>query len=314
MEEKSPPLILIAGAFAAIYVIWGTTYLASYFAIQSIPVFLMCGSRFVTAGTLLLLAGLIFQPGRPTLRNVAHATWAGFLFLVIGTGGVVWAEQYVDTGLTALIISTQPLIVALMLIGINRQRPPWSSFFGIGLGMLGMGLLVTQGEVFSQASDWWGIASIGIAILAWAYASVIIKKLDLPKAQMQNSGLQMLCAGIILILISLISGEASGFSFSELTQKSFLSWLFLIVFGSWIGFLSYNFLLQHISPERVSTNTYVNPVVAMLLGWALNNEKLTRTSILAAVLMLTGVFIINMRKYFKKRAQRATALKSQLSD
>ncbi|MFN7116588.1 MAG: EamA family transporter [Saprospiraceae bacterium] len=286
-------------AFAIIYIVWGSTYLVNYFAIQTIPPMLMSGSRFVVASLIMFGIAWGMKLPRPTLRQWRNGIISGVLLLSIGTGAVVWAEQYVDTGIAALIVSTDPLIVVLLMWAIHGIRPNWNSIVGIFLGIIGVTLLVNQDTFLVDRQTVIGIVIIFVSIFAWAYSMIFVSRADLPKSSALVAGMQMLAGGVFLLLASLLSGEYQTFTWSAVSTKSILSWWYLLILGSIVAFSAFNYLLVRVSPEKVSTSTYVNPVIAVLLGWALNSEKLTSQTLIAAAIMLTGVFFINT-KFGKK--------------
>lgn len=286
-------------AFAIIYIVWGSTYLVNYFAIQTIPPMLMSGSRFVMASFIMFGIAWAIKIQLPTWRQWRNGIISGVLLLSIGTGAVVWAEQFVDTGIAALIVSTDPLIVVLLLWAIHGVRPNWNSVIGIVLGITGIILLVNQDMFLVGRHTVMGILVIFGSIFAWAYSMIFVSRADLPKSSALVAGMQMLAGGIFLLLASLISGEYKTFDWSAVSTKSILSWWYLLVFGSILAFSAFNYLLVRVSPEKVATSTYVNPVIAVLLGGALNDEKLTAQTFFAAAIMLTGVFFINT-KFGKK--------------
>lgn len=301
MQLQPSQRFLIIASFAAIYLIWGSTYLFNYFAIQDIPPFLMAGSRFLVAG--LLLYALSWKPAapRPTRRQWGNAARMGFLFLSVGTGGTVWAEQYVDTGIAALLISLQPLLVVSMMWATQGKRPGGKVLFGILLGIIGMAFLVGQQRFVTNQNTLIGMLVIGVSMTSWCFGSVTLSKTDLPQNRLQSSAMQMISGGMILLLISLLNGNMMQFDITAVSLKAGLSWIILVLFGSIVAFSAFTYLLQQVSPDKVATSNYVNPVVAMWLGWAFNSELITGQSILAALLMLAGVFFMNSRLQVKRR-------------
>lgn len=285
--------LLIIGAFAAIYLVWGSTYLVNYLAIQQIPPFLMCGSRFFLAGALLLATAAWWGVPWPSWRHWRNALLAGGLFLSLGTGGVVWAEQYVDTSMAALVVAFTPLIIVLLVWQIRGQAPQWNSYVGIALGVIGMALLVGQPQLSANRQTLLGLFMIGLSIFSWSLATVLLAKLHLPASKLQTSAMQMLCGGGLLLLASLLTREYATFQPQRLTSQGIGAFFYLVFAGSILAFSAFNYLLSKVPPEQVSTSNYVNPVVAMLLGWGLNHEKITAQSLLAAILLLAGVFFIN---------------------
>jgi len=295
---------LILTSFGIIYIVWGSTYLANWLAIQDIPPFLMAGSRFFIAGLILYALSTLFGGQKTTLKQWKGAALSGFLFLSVGTGGIVWAEQWVSSGIAAIIVSFEPLLVVLLLWQMQNKRPSYRTLAGTSLGIIGMAFLVGQDEFISNKETLTGVLVILTSITAWAYATIKITDLAMPKSKLQGAGMQMICGGGALLLISALSGDMAGFHLANLTQESFLAWLYLLVFGSIIAFSAFNFLLVKSTPDKVATAGYVNPVVALLLGWGLNNEEVTTQSLLATALLLGGVIFINTNKNFLKRRKR----------
>jgi len=295
MESKKQ-LPLIIAAFFAIYVIWGSTYLLNKIAVQELPPFLLAGIRFLTAGLIIfLIAALMGKSLRITKKQLGNSFLAGFLFLSFGNGVVVWALKYVDSNFAALEISAQPLIVLMMMWILQGKKIQPMSLVGVVLGIIGIYLLINQDIVIEQENAWLGIGLIFLAMLAWAYGSLFVKGADFPKNYFVNTGYQMFTGGLMLGVISFAFGESWS---NPITWQPATHWamLLLVLFGSIVAFTSFNFLLKHVSPEKVATNTYVNPIVAMILGAYFLNEPITTQSIIAACILLTGVYFINTGK------------------
>ncbi len=284
---------LILGSFAVIYIIWGSTYLVNYWAIQAIPPFLLSGTRFLAAGLILFVMTYSREATPITLKQGKNALLMGFLFLTIGAGGVVWAEQYIDSGMVALLIAFDPLLVLFLFWIIRGSRPRGLSILGAALGIIGMGILVDQPQFTATKEAIWGLTAISISMVAWALASIYISTIDLPKSKGRSTAIQMLGGGTCLLLISAISGELKKFDPQQVDWQIGLSWVYLVLLGSLLAFSAFNYLLTKVSPAKVATSTYVNPVVALLLGWAFNAEILSTQSILAAGILLSGVVFIN---------------------
>ena len=291
---------LIIIAFAIIYIVWGSTYLANEYAIDTIPPWIMAGARFSVAGLLLFLVTWLLKTPFPTRKQFLNTWFLGFLFMSLGIGATVWAQQYVDSGFTALLIAANPLVIVLMLWVLQGVKPTVKSIFGIVLGILGMCLLFSDASIDLSGNALWGIMGILLSIFAWAYGSIIVSKLDLPASKMQRAALQMFLGGFTLFLVSFFSDDWAKFSISQITPISFYCWLYLIFFGSIAAFTAFNYLLTKVSPEKVSTSTYVNPVIAIILGWWMRDEPLTLQMVLAGLIMLAGVFCINSSKVKKE--------------
>ena len=287
---------LIILAFIAIYVIWGSTYLFNKIAVTALPPFFLASIRFISAGLLIMIIAKFLKFNISiTKKQFVNSLIAGFLFLVYGNGVFVWALKYVDSGFAALLASTQPLFVLLLLRLIDRKPMQKESIIGIFLGLIGMYLLVSQKEIATAEGSILGVFMIFTCVVSWSYGSIFVSKADLPKNFFVSTGYQMLTAGTILFIGSLIFKETwvSPFDWS---LEVCLSMLFLIFFGGIVAFTSFNYLLKSVSTEKVATSAYVNPIIAMLLGWYVLNESLSTLSIIASVVLLTGVYFINSRK------------------
>lgn len=295
MGKSSNPVLIIL-AFFSIYVIWGSTYLLNKIAVAELPPFMLAGIRFAFAGVLIFsIAKLSGRSIVISWRQLKNATIAGFLFLTFGNGVVVWALKWVDSGFAALEISAQPLVVLLLMRFLQGKKIQMMSIVGVILGFIGIYLLVSQKQIISQENSVLGMLMIFACMLSWGYASLFVGKADLPRNYLVNTGYQMLTGGVMLIIGSLLLGEKwiSPIHWSSQVQYSML---LLIVFGSIVAFTSFNYLLRVVSPEKVATSTYVNPIIALGLGWYFLNEQITSQSIVAAVILLTGVFFINTKK------------------
>jgi len=295
MEQK-PNIPLIILAFFSIYVIWGSTYLLNKIAVSELPAFMLAGLRFVIAGILIFaLARILGHTISISWRQFKNATLAGFLFLTFGNGVVVWALKFVDSGFAALEISAQPLLVLLLMRIFQGKKIQTMSIVGVVLGFVGIYLLVSQKQVISQEGSVLGMVLIFMAMLSWGYGSLFVGKADLPSNYFVNTGYQMLTGGTMMLLISLILGEKWSSPF-EWSGKVQLSMVLLILFGSIVAFTAFNYLLRVVSPEKVATSSYVNPIIALLLGWYFLDEQITTQSVVAAVILLTGVYFINSKK------------------
>ncbi len=294
--SKSNNTTLIILAFFSIYVIWGSTYLLNKIAVAELPPFMLASVRFVVAGILILvLCKFIGISIGISKRQLLNSIIAGFLFLTFGNGVVVWALKYVDSGFAALEISAQPLLVLILMRILQGKKIQPMSIVGVVLGIIGIYLLVSQKEVLSKEDSIIGMAMIFVCMLSWGYGSLFVGKADLPKNYFVNTGYQMSMGGVMLLIASISFGETwtSPLKWSPSVQ---LTMLLLIVFGSIVAFTSFNYLLKVISPEKVATSTYVNPIIALILGWYFLNEQITLQSVMAAVILLTGVYFINTKR------------------
>lgn len=287
---------LIVLAFIAIYVIWGSTYLFNKIAVTELPPFFLASIRFFIAGILMILLAIISKQNLSiSKKQLSNSVIASFFFLIYGNGVFVWALRYVDSGFGALVASTQPLFVLFLLRLIDRKPLQKKSIIGVCLGMIGMYILVSQKELTTSEGSLLGIFMMLTCVLSWSYGSVFVSKADFPKSFIVSTGYQMLAAGFVLSIISLSINEqwSSPLTWSTNIQ---LSMFLLIFFGGVIAFSAFNYLLKVVSPEKVSTSAYVNPVIALFMGWYFLDEVFTIQSIIASVILLTGVYFITSRK------------------
>ncbi|TCI94866.1 EamA family transporter [Tenacibaculum sp. M341] len=292
--------LLIIISFFSIYVIWGSTYLLNKIAVTEIPPLLISSIRFGIAGILIMIiAKLLNHPLKITKKQLLNTTIAGFLFLVYGNGVFVWALKFVDSGFAALLASTQPLFVLFLLRLIDGKKMQRKSIIGVLLGMVGMYLLVSQEQIATSDGMIIGIFMILTCVLSWSYGSVFVSKADLPKNFFVSTGYQMIIASLMLFFCSFIFKEDTT-AILNISPKVQLVMVALIFFGSIVAFTAFNYLLKNVSPEKVTTSAYVNPVIALLLGWAILDEKLTNQSILASAILLAGVYFITSRKRVTK--------------
>ncbi|WP_031444334.1 MULTISPECIES: EamA family transporter [Arenibacter] len=294
--SKSQNTLLIVLAFFAIYVIWGSTYLMNKIAVHELPPFMLASVRFSVAGILIfILCKIMGIPLTITKKQLLNSIVAGFLFLAFGNGFVVWALKYVDSGFAALEIAAQPLVILLLMRILEGKKIQTMSVVGVIIGILGIYLLVSQNQVISQENSVLGMVMIFFCMVSWAYGSLFVAKADLPKNYFVNTGFQMFTAGIILMVGSLLIGETWTLPTTWSSPVQY-AMLFLIVLGSIVAFTAFNYLLKVVSPEKVATSTYVNPIIALLLGWFFLDEQITTQSTIAAIVLLTGVYFINTRK------------------
>jgi drug/metabolite transporter (DMT)-like permease len=295
MNKPSNPILIIL-AFFSIYVIWGSTYLLNKIAVTELPPLMLASIRFLIASVLIfIIARILGYSLKITKAQFKNCAIVGFLFLTFGNGGVVWALKYVDSGFAALEISAQPLVILLMMRFFEGKKILPMSMVGVLLGIIGIYLLVSQKELIGQEGSAIGMLMIFVCMLSWSYGSLFVSKADLPSNFFINTGYQMITGGSMLLIASLVFGETWTLP-SQWSQPVQISMILLVLFGSIVAFTSFNYLLRVVSPEKVATSTYVNPVIAMLLGWYLLNEKITTQSILAAIILLTGVYFINTKK------------------
>ncbi len=241
------------------------------------------------------MALILKHPLKISKKQILNSAIASFFFLVYGNGVFVWALRYVDSGFGALIASTQPLFVLFLLRLMDRKPFQKKSIIGVILGMFGMYLLVSQKELVTSEDTLLGIFMMLTCVLSWSYGSVFVSKADLPKSFLVTTGYQMLVAGVCLVLMSLGFNE-TWISPINWSVEVKIAMSLLVVFGGIIAFTAFNYLLKKVSPEKVSTSAYVNPVIALFMGWYFLDEKLSAQSIVASCILLTGVYFITSRK------------------
>ena len=290
------PTWKVVTAFLAVYIIWGSTYLAIRFAIETLPPLAMAAVRFLVAGALLYAWARRSGVPAPTAREWRGAAVVGALLLLGGNGGVVLSQQWIPSGLAALLVATVPLWMVLVhwLWG-GGARPGLLLSFGLVWGLAGVALLVSSREIgMGGPEDLLGGLLVLAGSFCWALGSVLQRRLHLPAAPRMSTALQMLAGGASLLVAALLVGEAGRFRPDAVSLRSVLAVLYLTVFGSLVAFSAYIWLLRVTTPARVATYAYVNPVVALLLGWVVVGEQLTGRTLLAGFVILTAVMLISV--------------------
>ena len=283
----------IVAAFVAVYVFWGMTYLAMRVAVEDIPPYLMAGTRFVLAGAMLYAIARRRRDEAPTSLNWRAAFVVGGFLLLGGNASVAWAEQRVSSGLAALLIGVMPIWMVSLNWLRGGSRPRLNVIAGLLLGALGVGLLVLpQGG--GDRVDLLGAVVLIVAAASWAWGSVISKSAGLPKSPFMATSMEMIAGGTLCIVVAVLTGELEGFSPAQVSGQALLAWLFLVIFGSLVAFTAFIWLLGVVSIAKVGTYAYVNPIVAVLLGWAILDEPVTLTTVFAAILILCGVAMVNL--------------------
>jgi drug/metabolite transporter (DMT)-like permease len=288
----------IVAAFASIYTVWGSTYLAIRYADETIPPFLMAAVRFLVSGVLLYAWARYRGAARPTRTHWRNATIAGGLLLLGGNGAVVWAEQFVPSGLTALLVSILPFwLVIIEWVRPPRQTPRAAVIVGLIVGFIGIVVLVGPGDLGGHGDiSVTGAVVLIIGSLSWAMGSFFSRDAALPESGLLTTGMEMLGGGLLLTIVGFGAGELGSFHVAAVSRASALGLLYLITFGSLIGFTSYIWLLDKVSPAQLGTYAYVNPVVAVLLGWAIAGEKLSLRTGVAAAIVICAVALITIAR------------------
>jgi len=280
-------------AFFSIYFIWGSTYLGIRYAVATIPPLYTAGFRHLAAGSILFIWALI-KGLRPTAKQVRASVVIGVFFFLIGHGTLHWAETRIPSGFASLIIASEPIWVFL---GASIAEKKWRMnpplFGGVILGLAGVALLLSHNAFASTSGMFVGAVAVLIGAISWSVGIIYSRRSHLSGNPLLLSALSLLSGSVLLLTTGTIVGEARGFSFAQVTARSWLSLAYLILFGSVVAFTAYNWLMEHYTPTFVATHTYVNPIVAVFLGWWLAGEKVTINVAIAAVLVILAVFLVD---------------------
>src|SRR3981189_241491 len=280
-------------SFISIYLIWGSTYLAIRYAVETIPPLYTAGPRHLIAGTILLVWCLAKRL-RPTWAQVRASIVIGAFFFLIGHGTLHWAEQKVPSGLASLLIASEPIWVFLLTAIAARQwRLNATLLAGILLGFGGVGLLMGRSALNSGPGVFVGSLAVLLGAFSWSVGIVYSRRSHLSGHPLLLSALSLLAGSVQLLLAGTVAGEYRGFSFASVSLRSWLALGYLILFGSVVAFTAYNWLLEHYSPTLVATHTYVNPIVAVLLGWLFAGEAVTLNVLLSTALVIGAVMLVD---------------------
>jgi len=296
MQLLREPRARILAAFIAVYIVWGSTYLAIRYAVQTIPPFVMVGTRFIVSGVILYAWARWRGSPRPTSAQWKDATVTGALMLCCGNGAVSWAEQRVPSGIASLLVAVVPLWMVLVdWLRPRGERPRAVVVVGVIVGLVGLAVLVGPASLSGKGEvDSAGAIVLILGSLAWAAGSVFNRHGSRPDSAAMSTGLQMIGGSIALLLLGVMRGELAQLHVREISAASWAGWIYLVTFGSLVGFTAYIYLLQTVSPAKASTYAYVNPLVAVLLGWAVAGESVTVRSLGAAAIILAGVAMITI--------------------
>jgi len=297
----------VALAFIAIYVVWGSTYLAIRYAVETIPPLVTAGIRHTMAGGI-LLAWACARGYRPRREHWGAGIVLGALFFLIGHGSLHWAEQQVASGLAALLIATEPMFILVLAWMSGQQKISRLSALGLAFGVVGVAIL-TGAEVSSKDTSLIGMLAVLAGSLSWAAGVVVSPKLKLPTDALARTAVPLVCGAVMLLAAAGVTGEFHALHWSAISLKSILGLAFLIFFGSIVAFTAYTWLLQRCPPTLVATHTYANPIVAVLLGWLLASEPLTERVLLASVAILGAIVLI--RRGERETERRAAVLGRQ---
>ena len=283
----------VVAAFLAIYLIWGSTYLAIWYAVASIPPLYTAGFRHAFAGTILLVWALV-RGQRPTWPQIRASMVIGFFFFLVGHGTLHWAETQIPTGLASLLIASEPIWVFLIACAAEKRwRMNWLLFSGVVLGLAGVALLMGRDLWSAGREVFLGAIACLIGAISWSAGIIYSRRSQLSGSPLLLSALSLLAGSVMLLSTGTILGEYRGFFFAAVPMRAWLALAYLVIFGSVMAFTAYNWLLEHYSPTLVATHTYVNPIVAVLLGWWLANERITIHVMASAVMVIAAVFLVD---------------------
>lgn len=306
----SSPRVRLITAFAIVYVVWGSTYLAIHYAIQTIPPLLMAAARFLLAGAVLYAWYLARGGDQPTARQWRNTALIGILLPFGGTGAVVWAEQMVPSGTAALIVAIVPLWVVLLdWLRPGGKRPATGVLLGVAAGLIGMIVLVGPDSFRGDGPvDIRGVIVLLIGSLSWAAGSLYARHVELARSPVATSAMEMLAGGAACLVVGLAMGEGRVFHLSAISPASLVGWAYLVVFGSIVAYSAYSWMVQHAAPAAVGTYAYVNPIVAVFLGWLIAGEPVTTRTLLGAAIIVAAVGIITLMSN-RPRLPRALELR-----
>jgi len=293
LQKARPSRIALLLAFFVIYVVWGSTYLAIRYAVETIPPLLVVAIRQGVAGSA-IFAWVYWRGYRPTMREWRASLVLGIFYFVISHGLLHWAETIVPSGLAALLIASEPIWIAILSAAILREeRLTLKTVAGLVLGIVGVGLLMRAETGAGHGKVLLGSVAIVISAITWSCGVIYSRSPALPKNPVARAGMAAMTGAVVLLLASVVGGEVAHAHVQSFSARSIWALVYLIVFGTIVAFTTYTWLLDHCSPTLVSTHTYVNPIIAVLLGWGLAGEALNRRVVVAGMVTLTAVFLIS---------------------
>lgn len=308
IPPKDPPKGLVVAAFLALYFIWGSTYLANIFVLESLPPFLMVGLRFLIAGAILYAWLLVKGEKKPSFGAIAKSSFSGVMMLFLGTGAVVWSEQYLPSGLAAIIVATVPL----WFVALDKRE--WKVFFtnkgivlGLLIGFIGVVLLFARKGSVDFSNNKMNLVSALVLLggsMCWAIGSLYSKYQPIAISTALKAAIQMLAAGAAGLICSFITNEHTGVVWKHLSGSAVAAMVYLILIGSLVGYMSYIWLLSVRPPSLVGTYAYINPIVAVFLGWLIIDEKISSQQVVALTVILLGVILVNLSKSRKSLVVR----------
>jgi drug/metabolite transporter (DMT)-like permease len=308
--RTQPSRLMIIAAFAAIYTIWGSSYIGIHYAIQTIPPFLMTGVRFLPAGLLLFVIARLRGTPMPTRTQWRSMIIAGFFLFLLNNAAIVWAEGHgVSTGVAAILIATVPMWIVFLnwlkpMSGASSGFPGGVVLAGLALGFVGIIVLINPGDVSFNLV---GMLVVLFGAFAWAYGSLYAKHAPAPESGTMGIGMQLISGGVMQLFFSVVTGELATFNPAQVSLQSVLATVYLSIVSSIIAYRAFVWLMKVYDPAKVATYAYVNPVVAVFLGWLLLGEPITPRTIGAAAVIIAAVVIINRYGGKRRTAQMPAA-------
>ena len=296
MDNQNQPLKIWAG-LVTLYLIWGSTYLGIRFVVESVPPFMASGMRNFLAGSILLIFAILtkkFQ--KPSRKMLITTALSGFLMISVGNGLITSAARWIPSSYSALFAALSPIILVLMLWNLTKEKPKKTVIIGSILGLVGVSILMSLKSLAIKGTEQYyllGIFFLFVSVISWNIGVILIKKADINQySTSQIAGTQMFVGGCLSLIFSYLNGEFNNFHFGNVNDKAIFSFIYLLIFGSIIGFLVFGWLSKVAPPTLIATYTYVNPLVAMILGAVLANEKLHPLMLLASGIIISAVILI----------------------
>ncbi len=287
--------LIFALTLTSVYLFWGGTFLAMKIGMETIPVFLMVAARALSAGFILYGSCRLSGQPRPTAIEWRNGAIVGALLLVGSNAVVTWAVQLVPTSIASVVVATVPLWIASYSFLARLQKPSVGSILGIFLGLCGIVVLVwNPGEIAAHSLNLFGIFALLFASLSWSTGAIYSRTARMPATPLLSTGVQLIAGGVMLTVIALIHGDFSGFSLAQVSLRSWLAFGYLVVFGSLVGFASFAWLFKNVKPTIASTYAFVNPIVAVFLGWFFAGEQLGANAFVSAAIIIAAVFCITV--------------------
>ena len=294
-------------ALIALYIVWGSTYLAIRFAVETMPPFLHASLRFLVSGLILFIWRRAAGDPKPTVGNWKSTAIVGTFLLLGGNGLVALAEKHIPSGIAALVISTSPFwLVLFESLRAGGTKPNWQSILGLVIGFSGVFYLIGPAEITGSGQQFntFSLILLLCAPVLWSLGSIYARGAEMPQSTLMSTGMQMLAGAVSLFIVSAMSGELSSFNLAQVTLRSWLGLAYLITFGSLVGFVAYGWLLHNAPVSLFSTYAYVNPVVAVFLGWWLANEELNIRMVVASAIIIGSVIFINYARQLQSKRRK----------